>query len=133
MVAAVVVGQLVLVARGYRSDHKEFAFQMFPEASTWQADVVRVTEDGRRVAVRHPWAGYRWSELMAGRGLRYPWVRHHADAGVDNQVAFLDAALDWVATHTPRDDETRYLEATVTYWYNDDEPEVVVLRSEERS
>ena len=40
--------------------------------------------------------------------------RHHADAGLDNQLAFLDAALDWVAGNTPRDRETRYLEARVT-------------------
>jgi hypothetical protein len=133
VVALVVVGQLVLLARGYWSDHKEFAFQMFPEASTWRADVVRVTHDGRRVSVTEPWSGYEWRDLVQGRGLGSPWVQHHADAGVDNQLAFLDAALDWAATHTPRDHETRYLEATVTYWYNDDGPEVRVLRSEERS
>lgn len=133
VVGIVVVGQLVLVARGYRSDHKEFAFQMFPEASDWQADVVRVTDDGERIPVTEPWAGYTWHELVQGRGLGAPWVRHHADAGLDNQVAFLDAALDWVATHTPRDRETRYLEARVTTWYNDDAPEVRVLRSEARA
>jgi hypothetical protein len=133
VVAVVVVGQLVLVARGYWSDHKEFAFQMFPEASTWRADVVRVTAGGERIPVSKPWAGYRWSDMVATRGLRYPDVRHHADAGVDNQLAFLDTALDWVATHTPRDRETVYLEATVTYWYNDDDPRVVVLRSQDRS
>jgi hypothetical protein len=129
VVVAVVVLQLGFVARGYWSDHKEFAFQMFPEASTWQANVVRVTADGRRVPVERPWAGYRWDELVQDRGLRYPAVRHHADAGLDNQLAFLDAALDWVADNTPRDRETRYLEATVTSWHNDDRPRVEVLRS----
>jgi hypothetical protein len=132
VVAAVVIAQLFLVARGYWSDHKEFGFQMFPEASTWQADVVRVTTDGRRVPIAEPWFGYRWDELVSGRGLAHPEVRHHADAGLDNQLAFLDAALDWVAANTTRDDETRYLEATVTYWHNDDPPEVVVLRSADR-
>jgi hypothetical protein len=114
VVVAVVVVQLVLVARGYWADHKEFAFQMFPESSTWRADVVRVTADGRRLPVEAGWAGYRWDELVQDRGLRYPAVRHHADAGLDNQLAFLDAALDWVAANTPRDRETRYLEAEVT-------------------
>jgi hypothetical protein len=66
------------------------------------------------------------------RGLRYPAIRHHADAGLDNQLAFLDAALDWVATNTPRDDETRYLEARVTSWHNADPPRVGVLRSHVR-
>jgi hypothetical protein len=128
-VVAVVAIQLGFIVRGYSSDHKEFAFQMFPESSTWRADVVRVTADGRRVPVEQPWSGYRWSELVPNVGLRYPGVRHHAYAGLDNQLAFLDSALDWVATNTPRDDETRYLEARVTAWHNDDPPEEEVLRS----
>jgi hypothetical protein len=132
VVAAVVLAQLGFVAAGYWSDHKPFAFQMFPESSTWRADVVRVTADGRRVPIERPWAGYRWDELVQDRGLRYPSVRHHADAGLDNQLAFLDAALDWVADNTPRDGETRYLEARVTSWHNADPPEVGILRSHVR-
>jgi hypothetical protein len=129
VVLAVVLLQLALVARGYWADHKEFAFQMFPESSTWRADVVRVTADGRRVPIELPWSGYRWDELVRDRGLRYPSPRHHADAGLDNQLAFLGAALDWVASHTPRDRETRYLEARVTSWHNDDPARVEILRS----
>jgi len=132
VVVAVVAGQLFLVARGYWSDHRELGFQMFPESSTWRADVVRVTEDGRRIPIDEPWAGYRWRELVRGRGLGNPDVRHHADAGLDNQLAFLQAALDWVADNTARDDETVYLEATVVTWHNDDDPRVVVLRSDRR-
>jgi hypothetical protein len=131
-VVAVVAVQLGLIGRGYWSDHKQFAFQMFPESSTWRAEVVRVTADGRRVPVEQPWSGYRWDELVQDRGLRYPSVRHHADAGLDNQLAFLDSALEWVADNTPRDSETRYLEATVTSWHNDDAPSMEVMRSSER-
>jgi hypothetical protein len=132
VVLAVVVLQLGFVVRGYWSDHKPFAFQMFPEASTWRADVVRVTADGRRVPVERPWSGYRWDELVRDRGLRYPSVRHHADAGLDNQLAFLASALDWVADNTPRDHDTRYLEATATAWHNADPPRTEVLRSRVR-
>jgi hypothetical protein len=133
VVVATVVGlQLALAARGYFADHKEFAFQMFPESSTWRAEIVRVTADGRRVPIERSWSGYRWEELVQDRGLSYPSVRHHADAGLDNQLAFLDSALEWVALNTPRDDETRYLEATVTSWHNDDPPEVEVMRSARR-
>jgi hypothetical protein len=132
VVVAVVVLQLGFVARGYWSDHKEFAFQMFPESSTWRADVVRVTDDGRRVPIERPWSGYRWDELVPNLGLSYPSIRHHASAGLDNQLAFLESALDWVASNTPRDRETRYLEATVTSWHNDDPPHVGVLRSRVR-
>jgi hypothetical protein len=93
---------------------------------------VRVTADGRRIPVTARWSGYRWDELVTSRGLRHPEVRHHADAGLDNQLAFLQAALDWVAAHTPRDRETRRLEATVTYWHNDDPPRVIVMHSRDR-
>jgi hypothetical protein len=133
VVATVVVAQLAFVARAYVADHKEFGFQMFPESSTWQADIVRVTTDGRRIPITEPWNGYRWSELAPDRGLSSPGRRRHADAGLDNQLAFLDAALDYVARHTPRDTETLYLEAVVTAWHNDDEPETIVLRSVDRT
>ncbi len=59
-------------------------------------------------------------------------MRHHADAGLDNQLAFLDSALDWVAANTPRDRETRFLEARVTSWHNDDPARAAVLRSPAR-
>ena len=67
---------------------------------------------------------------MPNVGLSYPSIRHHARAGLDNQLAFLESALDWVAT--PRDRETRYLEATVTSWHNADSPRVEILRSRVR-
>ena len=93
----------------------------------------RAGHDGRAADPRsEPWAGYRWSELAPDRGLAFPQRRRHADAGLDNQLAFLDSALDYVARNTPADTETAYLEAVVTTWYNTDDPEVVVLRSVER-
>ena len=102
---------------------------MFPEASSWQAEIVRVTGDGDRVPIDEAWSGYTWNSLVRGRGLSSPWRRHHADAGVDNQLEFLGEALDWVAENTPADTETRYLEAEVTTWYNMRGPTTTVLRS----
>ena len=78
------------------------------------------------------WSGYSWPELVRDGSLSEPSLRHHADAGLDNQLAFLRAALDWVAVNTPRDRETRYLEATVTAWHNADPPRVEVFRSRVR-
>jgi hypothetical protein len=132
VVVAVVAAQVGFAVRGYFSDHKEFAFQMFPEASTWRADIVRVTSDGRRVPIEETWSGYSWNELVPNVGLRNPGVRDHAYAGIDNQLAFLDSALDWVAANTPRDEETRFLEARVTAWHNDDPPTEEVFRSDVR-
>lgn len=132
IVAAVVVLQLGFIARGYASDHKEFAFQMFSESTDWRADIVRVTAGGERIPIDASWDGYQWSRLVRARALADPGVRHHADAGIDNQLAFLRESLSYVATHTPRDTDTEYLEATVTYWKNAHPPRHVVLRSPER-
>jgi hypothetical protein len=132
IVLSVVLLQLGFIARGYWADHKEFAFQMFPESSTWRASLFRVTADGERVPIDRPWFGYRWEDMVRDRGLSYPQYRHHADAGLDNQLAFLRSALDWVAANTPRDHETRYLEARVMAWHNDDPPRVEVFRSRAR-
>ncbi len=128
----VIVLQLTFIVRAYWAPHKEFGFQMFPEASSWQAQIVRVTANGDRVPVDQPWFGYEWNVLVPDRGLSFPWVRHHADAGLDNQLAFLKEALVWVADNTPRDTETRYFEATVTTWYNMRGPTTTVLRSPDR-
>ena len=132
VVIAVVVLQLFFVVRAYWSAHQEFGFQMFNESTTWQADIVRVTADGRRIPVTQEWDGYTWPALVHARYLGYPELRQHADAGIDNQLAFLDEALDYVASHTPRDDETLYYEATVTYWKNTHGPQTRVLRSDVR-
>jgi len=128
----VIVLQLAFIVRAYWAPHKEFGFQMFPEASTWQADIVRVTLDGDRVPVDQPWFGYEWNDLFSSKGLWSPWRRHHANAGVDNQLAFLKEGLAWLAANTPRDTETLYYEATVTTWYNLGEPTTTVLRSPDR-
>lgn len=125
--------QLAMVVRAYGAPHKEFGFQMFPEASQWQAEIVRVTIDGDRIPIDEPWGDYRWSDLVTGRGLDSPGRRHHADAGVDNQLEFLSEALSWVAANTPDDTETRFLEADVTVWRNMGAAESIELRSPDRT
>jgi hypothetical protein len=117
VVGAVLATQAVLLVRGGRADHAELAWRMFPEASDWRADIMR---DGERVA------DAEWNALVQGRGLGNPSVRHHADAGIDSQLAFLRAALDWFARH---DGEPGRVEATVTYWRNGRAPQTVVYRS----
>lgn len=131
-VVVLVALQLGLVARAYWAPHREFGFQMFPESSQWQAEIVRVTTDGDRHPIDEPWFGYRWAELVDARGLRAPDRRSHADAGVENQLAFLQEALDWVAANTPRDPETVRYEAAVVVWPNLGPPERRTLASDER-
>ena len=128
----VVAVQVGFALNGYREPHKFFAFQPFNESSTWRADIVRVTWGGRRVAVDEPWAGYQWDTLVRMSALQHPERLRSAYMGVGATVDFLDDALDWVAAHTPADRETRYLEATVTYYKNTRGPREVVVRSDDR-
>ena len=122
VVAGVLVVQAALLVRGIHADHKEFAYRMFPEASDWRADIFRVAADGERV----PIDDVTWSVLVRGRALGNPSVRHHADAGVANQLAFFRSALQWYADH---DGDAGVIEARVTYWRNMRGPTVVVYRS----
>jgi hypothetical protein len=131
-VVGVLAVQLGFAINGYRDPHKFFAFQPFNESSTWRADIVRVTWDGERLPIDDGWAGYRWSSLVDMPALNGYARTRHASYGVDATLAYLDDALDWVATHTPADQDTRYLEATVTYHRNTRGPDVTVLRSVER-
>ena len=134
-VALLVVGlQLGLIVRAYATPLPVFGFQMFPEASRWRADVHRVLSDGARVDVRGPWpGGYRWEELVQGRGLSDPFTVGDAAYGVEATLFFLGHALDWVAAHTPADAETARLEAVVEYWHNGRGPISVTLHSAPRS
>ncbi len=132
-VVVVLVGHGALLVRGYDDPHKFFAFQPFNESSTWRADIVRVTSDGRRVPIEQPWpGGYEWDELVDWGVLERPATMRHAYSGVGASLDFLDEALDWVADHTPDDDETLYLEATTEAYRNTRGPEVRVLRSHTR-
>jgi hypothetical protein len=132
-IVAVLGVQIGFALNGYRDPHKFFAFQPFNESSTWQAEIVRVTWDGERLPIEEAWAGYDWDELVGMAALRGPQRMRHAYMGVGATVDFLDEALDWVATHTPDDHETRYLEATVVSRENTHDPTVTVLRSVERT
>jgi hypothetical protein len=132
-VAGVLAVQVGFALNGYRDPHKFFAFQPFNESSTWSADIVRVTWDGERLPIDDGWAGYDWDSLVDMPALQGHSRQRSAYMGVGATVDFLDDALDWVATNTPADRETRYLEARVTYFENTRGPRVTVLRSIERS
>ena len=124
IVGAVLTVQALFLVRGIWADHPVFAWRMFPEASDWRADIARVGTDGRRTPIDDA----AWSQLVRGRGLSNPSVRHHADAGVDNQLAFLRSALRWYADH---DGKPGVIEADVTYWRNVRGPTRIVYRSDD--
>lgn len=131
MFALVILAQLGAIAAAYTTDHRVFGFQMFPEASRWTAEIVRVDVDGTRTPIDEGWE-YRWADLVRGRGLTAPGTWRHADAGLRGQLAFFEAALDWVAANTPADTTTQYLEATVSTLDNGRGPETFVVRSAPR-
>lgn len=131
IIVVVLVAQFAAIWVAYDNNHRQFGFQMFPEASRWKAEIVRVESDGAQVPVNDDWE-YRWSDLVRGRGLTNPFVWHHADSGLRGQLDFFETSLEWVATHTPDDTTTVYLEATVTFLDNGRGPSTVVFRSSTR-
>ncbi len=132
-VALWIAAQLALVVRAYGAPQDVFGFQMFPESSTWQAEIVRITADGQTEDVTEDWpGGYRWEDLVPYHGFDRPGVEHHATAGIDSTLDFLAEALDYAATHTPADTETLRLSARVTYRRNGGAPQEVVLTSRDR-
>lgn len=133
VLAGIVAAQLTLIVGGYHDPHHVFAFQMFPGASDWQAGIYRVLPDGEMVDIRDSWpGGYVWRDLVDVKGLGDPFERHPATDGLDATLDFLEAALDWVALHTPLDTEAIHLEADVTYWDNGRGPFHVTIDSVER-
>lgn len=129
IMAAVWGTQLHFVIAAYDSPHKHFGYQPFSESSTWEAEIVRITHHGRREDIRHGWEGYRWHELVRGRGLDVPFVRHHASYGAAATLDYFQQALDWVARNTPEDRSTHHFEARVVMVRNAGEPRVHQLRS----
>jgi len=130
-VIAAVVAQLYFIGRGYSDPHKHFAFQPFNDFDVWRADIVRVTYRGARVSVTRPWSGYSWSRLVGGdRGLDSPTLKKPASSGIESTLVFLQQALDFVASNTPRDRETHHYEATVYYSHNGGPERVATLESQ---
>ena len=130
--ATIVTAQLIALVAGYVTPHRVFGWQMFPESSRWQADIVRVERDGSRHDVRTDWpGGYGWGELVPGR-LEAPFHEQHATYGLDATIDLMEAALAWVAGNTPNDPSTLRLEAEVTMWRNGRGPVTETLRSPDR-
>lgn len=122
-IVAVVGAQAVALGAAYRTPHKVFGWQMFPESSEWVAEIYRIETDGARHPISDPWpGGYRWADLVDARGLDDPGRRQHAAYGLDSTLDLLGAALEWIAANTPLDDRTSALEALVTTWHNGRDP-----------
>lgn len=132
LVLAAVTAQLFFIHRAYTDPHKYFGFQPYNESDTIRATIVRVTASGRRIPVTRPFFGYKWHTLVRLRTLKRIHRRGHATAGARSVIALLDASLDWVADHTPRDRETLYYYARVSYFHNTRGPYVVELESKRR-
>ena len=131
LVAAIVL-HAALILTGGSDPHKRFGFRPFFESDTWQAEIVRVTADGDRLAIDDGTWPYEWDELVGAIKLSSPWRTGHASGGARGTVDLLDRALDWLADNTPRDRATLRYEATVTVVHNAGEPFTIELVGAER-
>lgn len=120
--------QAVMLVRAYGDAHAHFGYQPFNESSFWQARVERVDARGRAHSLEAGWFGYRWDDLVRDRVQR-PFRWRRAQHGIRSTLVFMREALDWVAMHTPRDQHTRFLQATVTYRRNGGEVQRTRLQS----
>ncbi len=130
-VAAVLLGVVALLVRGYHDPHKLFGFQPFDESDVWRVDLYREIDGDRVLVEGGGWEGYRWNVLVPPqlRGLGH---LRHASGGAANTIDFLDDALDWVADNTPADTTTDRLVAEVTWYHNTRGPNTTRLTSDER-
>jgi hypothetical protein len=133
-----VLGQAALVlTAGLRADHI-FSFRMFPEASTLEVHLSRVTQRFTLPAPRGEWGAkddagqlrhFSWRDRVRDPVLESVDVPVFAAYGTDTQLARLQRALDDVADHIEQDDETLRLRADVLVSKNGREPYAATLFS----
>jgi hypothetical protein len=141
-VAAIwVAGQAALVLTAARRPDRIFGFRMFPEASTMQVHLARVTSRGEEPAPGGEWSArdaagqlrhFSWHDRVRDPVLGTLDARVFASYGADTQLAHLGWALDDVASHEPEDAETLRFVAHVTVWRNGREPTTTTLESHPR-
>lgn len=130
---------LVLTASG-RSDHI-FGFRMFPEASTLEIHLSRITASATLATADGEWSAsdthgqlrhFSWRDRVRDPVLAAIGVRVFASYGVDAQLARLQRALDDVADHLDGDAETFRLRAEVVVRRNGGDPSTRILFSHAR-
>jgi hypothetical protein len=140
--AAWIAGQAALVLTGSRREDHILSFRMFPEASTLEIHLSRVTVEG---VVPVPRSG-EWTATGSGGDVHhFSWhdrvrdsvlstldTRIFASYGVDVQLARLQRALDDVEAHLDGDHETVRLRADVTVSKNGHEPVAVTVLGKPR-
>jgi hypothetical protein len=130
----------LVVSAGGRSDHI-FGFRMFPEASTLEIHLSRVTSTATLRAPHGEWSArstsgqlrhFSWRDRVRDPVLGTIDARVFASYGVDAQIARLKRALDDVTEHLDGDDETLCLRADILVRKNGREPSPVTLFSRPR-
>ncbi len=134
-------GQAALVVTASRRPDGIFGFRMFPEASTMQVRLARMTAAGEVAAPGGEWSArdasgqlrhFSWRDRVRDPVLSSLDARVFASYGADTQLARLGRALDDVADHLPEDAETERLVAHVTVWRNGRDPVTSTLESHAR-
>jgi hypothetical protein len=133
VVAVWLVAQLALIATAGQRPNHAFGFRMFSESSELEVHLARRLRGAAGlVPVEHSqWMArdrdgrphrIHWGYLMGQNGPRLDGPGR-APYGARTQLAALEAALSWVATHTPEDAETAQLVADVLVWTNGRPPQ----------
>ncbi len=136
-----IVAQAALVSTAAMRRDRIFGFRMFPEASTMQVRLTRITLQGEQSVAGGEWSAvdrtgqrrhFSWHDRVRDPVLSSLDGRVFAAYGADTQLARLQRALDDVADHTPEDAETLRLVARVTVWRNGRDQVTSTLESHPR-
>jgi len=131
-------GQAALILTASERPDHIFGFRMFPEASTIQIRLSRLTRAGLVAAPGGEWAArdeagqlrhFSWRDRVKDPILASTDVRVFAAYGQEAQLARLSLALDDVANRIAEDADTLRLRADVLVWKNGRDPVTVTLQS----
>jgi len=134
-------GQCALLLTASERSDRIFGFRMFPEASTLEIHLSRMTARATLPVPGGEWSArdtsgqlrhFSWHDRVRDSVLGSLDVRVFASYGVDAQLARLQRALDDVASHLDEDDETLGLRADVVVRKNGGDPSLSVLFSHSR-
>jgi hypothetical protein len=133
--------QIFFIVRAHFVDSKHFAFWMFPESTSFYANLSRETYDGREISTKQgTWvvedgdhfATYRWADLVNDYNLNVLDRRVRSRGSWADSERYFQEALNFFARRIPEDKQTRRLVLRISVKKAGEKKRLVTLRSEVR-
>ena len=133
--------QLFMIVHAHFTPNKHFGFWMFPESTSFEANLVRVLNDGSEIKTRKgSWTvqtddgpvSYQWNSFVQGYRLDRLGDWGRCKGSFNDTVKYFQAALDYVADRIPEDASTARLVLKVRYRRAGGPQEFIVIESKPR-